>query len=136
MAETRWLYSCHASSLSVATMRSLSTVLCLSHLLSHILAQHVNFPFESIQLAEAETISYPAIRFASQDPDPPYNECRTIPGDDDWPSEEEWARFNETLGGALIKPRPLADVCYWGLGEYDQGKCEKIRKAWGNEFLQ
>ncbi|KAF1993409.1 FAD-binding domain-containing protein [Amniculicola lignicola CBS 123094] len=74
----------------------------------------VNFPWEEIQLTDAETQDYPEIRFGNDKNDPPARACRFIPGDDEWPSDQAWAKFNETLGGVLLKPLPLASVCYTG----------------------
>jgi hypothetical protein len=89
----------------------------------------VNFDYENVLLTEAETRNYSAIRFASQRPPAPERECRYIPGDKQWPSDAEWARFNDTLGGALLKPLPLAAVCYNG-PNYDLSKCAQVTRTW------
>ncbi|KAF1850545.1 FAD-binding domain-containing protein [Cucurbitaria berberidis CBS 394.84] len=60
--------------------------------------------------------------------------CKITPGDDNWPSEEKWASFNETLGGALLKPKPLASLCYAGDG-YNAEKCEQLRDSWAGMNL-
>ena len=90
----------------------------------------LNFPFENIQLTDAETADYPAIRFGSLTSPAPEKECRVIPTDSDWPTEAEWARFNTTLGGVLLKPAPLAAPCYDG-PLYDAAKCTQLKRAWG-----
>ncbi|KAF2747859.1 FAD-binding domain-containing protein [Sporormia fimetaria CBS 119925] len=94
----------------------------------------VNFGFEEIQLSEVETRNYSSIRFADTATTPEKQECRYIPGDEQWPSEEEWTRFNETLGGALLKPRPLAVVCYNG-PQYNPTRCESLKRAWSSMEL-
>ncbi|TVY60837.1 putative FAD-linked oxidoreductase [Lachnellula suecica] len=38
--------------------------------------------------------------------------CKSTPGSDGWPTDEQWAVFNETLGGQLIKPTPPGAVCH------------------------
>ncbi|KAK3319430.1 hypothetical protein B0H66DRAFT_268676 [Apodospora peruviana] len=49
--------------------------------------------------------------------------CKVFPGDRNWPSDSEWLRFNSSLGGALLKPRPAAAVCYRSSPEYDAAAC-------------
>jgi len=94
-----------------------------------------NFAFEDTQLTEAETLDYPAIRFGGPDNPAPREECRTIPGDDDWPSDAAWAQFNETLGGVLLKPAPLAAPCYEG-PLYDAARCEQLKRSWSSIAMQ
>ncbi|KAF2683964.1 FAD-binding domain-containing protein [Lentithecium fluviatile CBS 122367] len=91
----------------------------------------LNFDYENIQLTEAETQDYPAIRFADLANPLPRKECRAIPGDDDWPSDADWAQFNETLGGVLLKPVPLAAPCYEG-ALYNATRCEQLKRTWSN----
>ena len=89
----------------------------------------VNFDWENVQLTKAETANYSAIRFADQGPEPSKRECKYLPGDEAWPSDAAWATFNETLDGALLKPLPLASVCYIG-PNYDSVRCEQLKKTW------
>ncbi|KAF1976539.1 FAD-binding domain-containing protein, partial [Bimuria novae-zelandiae CBS 107.79] len=56
-------------------------------------------------------------------------ECRYTPEDDEWPSDAEWAFFNETLGGVLLKPQPLAISCYAG-PSYDTARCASLQTNW------
>ncbi|KAF2713178.1 FAD-binding domain-containing protein, partial [Pleomassaria siparia CBS 279.74] len=109
--------------------------LCLFPLLLLPCTLAVNFAWENIQLDPSESLIYPAIRFADPSPSRPTPPCKTIPGDLDWPSEEEWVRFNDTLGGVLLKPRPLAAVCYAG-SAYDGEKCDEVTRGWGSTKLQ
>ncbi|KAF2870573.1 hypothetical protein BDV95DRAFT_545515 [Massariosphaeria phaeospora] len=109
----------------------LSTLL-LTALLTPVLA--VNFEWEKIQLTEAETRNYSAIRFGGEGPVGPNVKCKIIPGDTDWPSDVEWARFNDTLGGALLKPLPLASPCYTG-PLYNAARCEQLKRTWSSASL-
>ncbi len=83
--------------------------------------------FESIQLGADHIDDFPDVDFGD------FNartrrgpECRSFPGNDDWPTELEWRRLNTTLGGALLRPTPLAAVCYRGgpVSNYDFAKCD------------
>ncbi|KAI1806734.1 hypothetical protein F4811DRAFT_508990, partial [Daldinia bambusicola] len=58
--------------------------------------------------------------------------CRCFPGDHCWPSLDEWADFNKTVGGKLISTVPVASPChddFPGVG-YDSDKCAQIRANW------
>ncbi|KAL1961987.1 hypothetical protein VTN77DRAFT_722 [Rasamsonia byssochlamydoides] len=58
--------------------------------------------------------------------------CRCFPGDDCWPTEQEWNEFNKTLGGKLIATKPLASPCHHdSFGPYDAEKCAEIQAVWG-----
>ena len=103
-------------------------------LLPSLFAQ--NFPWERIQLTEEETANYPEIAFGDlKNPVLSTKECKAIPGDDDWPSDESWANFNETLGGALLKPKPMARVCYPG-DDFDSVKCSMLKRLWSASGTQ
>jgi len=93
----------------------------------------VNFDWERDQLTESEALSNKAFHFGTNAA--PDQECRAVPGDDEWPSDEDWSAFNETLGGALLKPMPLASVCYTG-DNYDPKKCESLKQSWAGMNLQ
>ncbi|KAH6664458.1 hypothetical protein B0J14DRAFT_246120 [Halenospora varia] len=87
----------------------------------------INFPFESTQLSESDTLQNPSLQFGSTTTSPkPYpnatGSCRNFPGDASWPSDSTWAGFNTSLSGALLKPTPLAASCYPG-PSYDSAKC-------------
>ncbi|KAL4806377.1 FAD binding domain protein [Aspergillus unguis] len=56
--------------------------------------------------------------------------CKVMPGDEDWPSDLAWEVFDLLVGGALIKPAPLAAVCYPDWEEYDADKCASITTDW------
>lgn len=93
------------------------------------------FGFENVQLTESDTLQYPAIRFGDGSQPVPQHECRYTPEDEKWPSDAEWARFNETLGGVLLKPPPLAISCYAG-PLYDAVKCANLQRDWRNMAQQ
>ncbi|KAH7371155.1 hypothetical protein BKA66DRAFT_424670, partial [Pyrenochaeta sp. MPI-SDFR-AT-0127] len=96
----------------------------------------LNFDWERNQLSEFETIDNSVIRFGSSTPSTaPKNDCKVVPGDLGWPSEEDWASFNETLGGALLKPKPLGSVCYAGEG-YSAAQCQTLKSNWAGMNLQ
>ena len=74
-----------------------------------------NFQWERVQLTEEETIGNSDVAFgdSSNGTFLSRNErCKIGPGDDGWPTDAEWTRFNSTLGGALLKPAPIAASCY------------------------
>ncbi|CAI6232812.1 unnamed protein product [Periconia digitata] len=94
-----------------------------------------NFPFEAIQLTEADTLTNPSLRFGNAtNPLLPSNPCKTTPEDPDWPTEAEWSSFNNTLDGALLKPAPLASPCYEG-PDYNAARCASLKSGWGNMAL-
>ncbi len=74
----------------------------------------VNFPFESIQLADADIGKFSAIAFGNKSALTPGPGCKAYPGTAAWPPDDEWARLNSSLGGALLKPSPPGAVCYPG----------------------
>jgi hypothetical protein len=98
-------------------------------------ASAVNLAWEEIQLTEAEPEDYPAIRFGDLDNPSPLRGCKYTPDDDEWPSADEWAKLNETLEGALLKPQPLAIVCYEG-PQYDAAACSQLQRTWTSMRLQ
>ena len=105
-------------------------------LLFTVRAYALNFEWERDQLTQAEKAGLHAIRSTSRRADiPTPRGCKVIPGDVDWPSDEQWAAFNRTLGGALLKPKPLASACYTG-PDYNTAKCEQLRSSWTGMSMQ
>ena len=84
------------------------------------------FEYEKTQLNED------SLEALSSNPASINSECKTFPGDANWPSDEVWHSFNRTLNGALLKPAPLASVCYnnTSYNNFDTAKCEAISSAW------
>ncbi len=61
--------------------------------------------------------------------------CRAILGDANWPSLDEWAALNNTLGGKLIATIPIATPCHQTLNGrpnilFDEDECEALRNVW------
>jgi hypothetical protein len=96
-------------------MRSLIIPSLLTLIATARCTDSVNFPYESIQLTDADVGNFSAIAFGDTTaPIANGTSCRAFPGTPDWPIEEEWNHLNSTLGGALLKPTPLGAVCYNG----------------------
>ncbi|KAK3311743.1 hypothetical protein B0H66DRAFT_482832 [Apodospora peruviana] len=95
-------------------MRSVLTILTGSVLLTAAVSG--SFPFETIQLTEADVGNFSSISFGTRDAAKPLAddapECRAFPGSSDWPTDEEWKQLNVSLGGALLRPIPVASACY------------------------
>ncbi|KAH9880299.1 hypothetical protein IAQ61_000588 [Plenodomus lingam] len=109
----------------------MTTVTLILHFLLFRTACALNFDWERTQLTDSEAALNSAIRFGSLASSvvTDREECRAVPGDASWPSDAAWASLNDTLDGALLKPRPLASVCYYGV-EYNATKCEQLRSSW------
>lgn len=59
------------------------------------------------------------------------NDCKCFPGDDCWPTKEEWNQFNSSINGRLVATVPLAAVCHedeWS--SYDNATCTKLQNSW------
>jgi hypothetical protein len=57
--------------------------------------------------------------------------CRALPGDADWPQEEEWNTLNRTVGGRLIRGVPLAQpACYSTNISATSEACGKVQSEW------
>ncbi|KAK3361327.1 hypothetical protein B0T24DRAFT_585916 [Lasiosphaeria ovina] len=90
-------------------------------------AASANFAWERVQLGGNETTAYPDIAFGdATGSNASYAgpRCRVGPGDAAWPAAAEWARFNGTLGGALLKPLPPGAACYPGSPSYSAAQCQ------------
>jgi hypothetical protein len=64
-------------------------------------------------------------------------ECKTFPGDQEWPSKKGWDDFNQLLGGALIPTIPIGAPCYdseWG--PKNLTKCNEIISSYGTPSTQ
>ncbi|KAI1377931.1 FAD-binding domain-containing protein [Hypoxylon crocopeplum] len=87
---------------------------------------------DTIQLSQEDVGGFSAIDFGDEtafsldSSDAP--SCKVFPGDDDWPSEAEWAQLNQTMGGALLKPKPSAAVCYQG-PDFNSEKCQSLLRT-------
>ncbi|KAF2032365.1 FAD/FMN-containing isoamyl alcohol oxidase-like protein MreA [Setomelanomma holmii] len=54
--------------------------------------------------------------------------CRKIPGDEGWPSIEEWQTLNASVSGRLMKTTPAGHVCHDPT--YDAAACEALNQTW------
>lgn len=63
--------------------------------------------------------------------------CRCFPGDACWPSSQQWASFNKTVGGQLVATVPIASACHNGFPgvSYDAEKCAYIQANWDEPTL-
>lgn len=59
--------------------------------------------------------------------------CRSLPGDEDWPSDKIWSRLNSTVGNRLIKSLPIAHVCHDPT--YDEAACQRLKLEWNHASL-
>ncbi|KAI1385796.1 FAD-binding domain-containing protein [Hypoxylon trugodes] len=84
---------------------------------------------DSVQLTQDDIGDFAAINFGDETAASPADAnvpgCKIFPGDEDWPSDTEWTRLNRTLGGALLKPKPAAAVCYQG-ADFNQDQCQLL----------
>ncbi|KAK4224033.1 6-hydroxy-D-nicotine oxidase [Podospora fimiseda] len=61
--------------------------------------------------------------------------CKCYPGDTCWPSNNEWAALNITVGGRLVRAIPPGAVCYdtfEGIPTRDDAKCAQVSSQWTN----
>ncbi|KAI0469091.1 putative FAD-dependent isoamyl alcohol oxidase [Xylaria cf. heliscus] len=57
--------------------------------------------------------------------------CRYLPGDDGWPSADDWSRLNDTVQGRLIATVPQASVCRSSpYGNYNAAACASLQGSW------
>jgi hypothetical protein len=58
-------------------------------------------------------------------------DCKCFPGDDCWPTAQEWSDFNATINGHMIATVPLAAACHddvWA--SYNNATCTKLQNGW------
>ncbi|KAL2816678.1 hypothetical protein BJX63DRAFT_419875 [Aspergillus granulosus] len=65
---------------------------------------------------------------SSHDPRLPH--CRCLPNESCWPNLKIWEEFNKTIGGNLLRLRPVGSSCH-GI-EYDQNRCATVRASTHN----
>jgi hypothetical protein len=95
----------------------------------------LNFDWERVQLTDEDAARNNALRFGGASQVALPGDCKIIPSDAEWPEEDVWVSFNDTLGGALLKPKPLASVCYTG-ENYNAAKCDQYKSSWAGMNLQ
>ncbi|KAL4265464.1 oxygen-dependent FAD-linked oxidoreductase family protein [Pleurotus pulmonarius] len=57
--------------------------------------------------------------------------CKTIPGDESWPSQSQWESLANAVDGNLLRPLPAASPCYFG-DVYSKDECARILANWTN----
>jgi hypothetical protein len=55
------------------------------------------------------------------------SQCKFIPGQQGWPTVQEWEQLNSTVQGRLLKPTPPGAACFEEYAFYDEGACASIR---------
>ena len=65
-------------------------------------------------------------------------DCKVFPGDDNWPSSQDWAALDDATGNALLKPQPQAHICYGnGTGNASgSAACLDMTERWTDPFTQ
>ncbi|KAI1120993.1 FAD-binding domain-containing protein [Nemania abortiva] len=59
-----------------------------------------------------------------------WKRCKSIPSTPSWPSEGSWARFNQSIGGKLLKPVPPGAVCHSQEPTYNPSQCTIVDSTW------
>ncbi|KAI1326774.1 FAD binding domain protein [Xylariaceae sp. FL0255] len=60
-------------------------------------------------------------------------QCKTIPGDKNWPNTKTWTALNSTVNGRLIATVPLASVCHTAgpfSSYYNASACDTLQGLW------
>ncbi|KAH6856867.1 hypothetical protein B0I37DRAFT_351885 [Chaetomium sp. MPI-CAGE-AT-0009] len=91
------------------------------------------FAWENAQLTDAAIANSDPL-FGFGDTAAGTEECKAMPGDASWPSQETWSKFNTALGGALIETVPLAASCYSNWPQYDAAACADVSENWSNPY--
>lgn len=56
--------------------------------------------------------------------------CKTTPFDPTWPSTDEWNALNQSVGGELIKTRPVASSCLDDNPFDSTVSCDTVQENW------
>ncbi|KAI1392118.1 FAD-binding domain-containing protein [Hypoxylon trugodes] len=56
--------------------------------------------------------------------------CKTDPSSAEWPSDDEWAKLNETTGGQLLKAVAPGSVCHPEQPDYNPDQCATVTTGW------
>lgn len=72
----------------------------------------------------------------SSNPSQTNGDCKTFPGDSNFPRPAVWVALDRLLGGALIKTTPIGAPCYKNSGVYDAAKCADISARFTTSALQ
>ena len=63
-----------------------------------------------------------------------HSSCRCLPGDNCWPSPQEWAQLNATVQGRLIATVPLGAPCHDPT--YNATECSHLKEEWPFNEIQ
>ncbi|KAK3385876.1 hypothetical protein B0H63DRAFT_544345 [Podospora didyma] len=88
------------------------------------------FPLGTTQLTNADVEIFSSLAFGVPENAVEMSSCRAWPGSEDWPSEDEWTRFNASVDGALLRPTPVASACYPG-PSYNAATCRWLAQQAG-----
>lgn len=55
-------------------------------------------------------------------------ECRCYPGENCWPSPEDWATLNSSVSGRLVATVPLGSPCHDPI--YNAAVCKTLQENW------
>lgn len=124
-SDLRGSRKCIQSGQSVGIMM-VSLQVCLGLFVTFKISIAYNFQYESVQLTNGDVVNNPDAAFG-QLPGGIRAQCKTFPGDSDWPALDRWHAFNSSLGGALLKAIPPAAACYSGIYE-NATKCAAWRQ--------
>jgi FAD/FMN-containing dehydrogenase len=56
--------------------------------------------------------------------------CKCHPGTTCWPSDDDFARLNQSVSGQLIRTHPPASVCYTDEPNYNEAACQVVLSNW------
>ncbi|KAK7983913.1 hypothetical protein PG989_011315 [Apiospora arundinis] len=63
--------------------------------------------------------------------------CKAALGSPGWPTDEDWANYNISIGGRLIKTSPPGAICHQDQPNYDSSRCANVLARWfTSEFHQ
>jgi hypothetical protein len=106
----------------------------------------ITLPIEETVLTPEDVTHYPVLSFGEDLDGVKINNgtaekgsanltCKYIPEDSQWPSDFEWSVLNHFIEGSLVKPDPIAKVCFNG-STYKEAQCANITAEWTNSDLQ
>ena len=84
-------------------------------------------------IATAATVILPHLVLAAPTLVQTNGTCRVLPGDADWPREEEWQTLNRAVDGSLIRGVPLAEpACYSTDVSAKSEACGTVQSQWAD----
>ena len=80
--------------------------------------------FRLFHLAAAISLTVTHIEAALQ--------CKCLPGQSCFPSQDVLSTFQSELTHPIINPRPIADVCFVGDPSFNAAACSTVKNNWNN----